>query len=64
MTTATRFSRNTVLERLDERIAQLEKEHGFKQGWGYACVEGRPTAVIVDFGRYEELLDLREEWTA
>ena len=57
-----RFSRAFVLEDLDARIAHLEHDYGFKPGWGWARVEGKETPEIVAFGRYQALLDVREEF--
>lgn len=59
-----RFSREKVVSEIDSRISRLEADHGFEPGWGWASVEGKDTEVIVNFGRYEALLDLREEFSA
>lgn len=56
-----RFSRASVLETLNNKIGYLESYYGFDSGWGWARVEGRDTEVVVSFGRYQALLDLREE---
>lgn len=62
MKKSVRFSRNTVLTAINERIDDLERAHDFEPGFGWARVEGRDTEIIVAFGRYQALLDLREDF--
>lgn len=57
-----RFSRDLVLATIEMKIGIFEREFGFQPGWGWAKVEGKDVPTIVAFGRYEALLDLREEF--
>jgi hypothetical protein len=56
----TRFSKQAVLDALDARMKQLEKDHRFNRGQGYAVVEKRSFRDVIAFGQYDALRDMME----
>ncbi len=60
--TKDRFSKNKMLVDLSAKCTSLEREYGFKEGWGWKRVEHRSPDVIVAFGRYSAMLDMMEEY--
>ena len=60
--TTKRFSRNSALETLETWAAALEREYGWDYSQGRVVVDGAPDATKIDFGRYECLLELIDEF--
>lgn len=53
-----KFTKAQVIATITDRMESLQKKHKFDPRNGWAQVEGKDTAVIVDYGRYDELGDL------
>lgn len=56
-----RFSKATLIARLQQIMFDLERDYSFKPGDGWASVERRPTVVKVQFGRYDLARDLIDD---
>jgi hypothetical protein len=56
-----RFSKQAVLDLLEERMKYLEQAHRFHRGQGYAAVEDKPFKSVLAFGQYDALRDLMED---
>jgi hypothetical protein len=57
-----KFSRSQLLIDLEERRNDLMRKHKFDTRTGWAQVEGKDTQVIVDYGSYDMLCDLIEQY--
>lgn len=55
-------NRRLLATELFRRWDALREEHGFDPRLGYVQVEGGPTAVVVDFGRFEALEALLDHY--
>lgn len=59
--TAVRFSKRAVLDHIQECIDAKVARYDFNTHTGYAQVVGKPIDVIVEYGEFSALIDLREQ---
>jgi len=56
-----RFSKDTMLTHIANKMQALEKQWGFKSDNGYAQVEGADFQKVMAYGQYEALLDMYDD---
>jgi hypothetical protein len=63
--TEPRFSRAFVLGFIEQRMTRLEETYGWNEGQGRVVLgDNSERDKILDFGAYEALRDLREDFQA
>lgn len=56
-----RFSKEAMLNHIQDHIDALKINHGFKDGDGWRAVEGDDIQRIIAFGRFDALRDLQDD---
>lgn len=56
-----KFSKQAMIDHLEKQMEFIVRRRGFKEGDGWAVVDGKDTEVVLDFGRFDELRDLIDD---